>query len=127
MLFKTYKRADGKTETRAYLMPMKPDRRGFGYERKTQPGPEEIARQWKFGECNKACYKLMRMFPCLGGSNRKLCYAACSKVFDMLLKSECPPTPETILTGIVAKSDIPMDGTPKEILDKLRKFVKNDK
>ena len=49
MLFKTYKRPDGKTETRAYLMPRRSNGK-FGYERKTRVSEKEKAIRNRFSD-----------------------------------------------------------------------------
>lgn len=50
MLFKTYKRPNGKTETRAYLLPR--DRRTgkFGYKRTSAPSDKEIKARAQFSK-----------------------------------------------------------------------------
>lgn len=47
VLYKTYKRRDGKMETRAYLLPKRKDG-SYGYERKTPLSENEIAARSKF-------------------------------------------------------------------------------
>ena len=49
MLFKTFKRPDGKTETRAYLMPRRENGK-FGYERKTRVSEKEKAQRNRFSD-----------------------------------------------------------------------------
>ena len=50
VLFKTYKRPNGKTETRAYLLPR--DRRSgkFGYKRSTPPSDRELKARALFSK-----------------------------------------------------------------------------
>ena len=47
VLYKTYKRPNGKTETRAYLLPRKQNG-SFGYERKTPLSSNELAARGRF-------------------------------------------------------------------------------
>ena len=47
MLFRTYKRRDGSTETRAYMLPHK-RKGGYGYERKARVTENEMAARAKF-------------------------------------------------------------------------------
>jgi len=47
VLYKTYKRPDGKTETRAYLLPRKNDG-SFGYERTAPLSPKELESRGRF-------------------------------------------------------------------------------
>ena len=49
VLYKTYKRPDGKTETRAYLLPHKQNG-SFGYERKTPLSSNELAARGRFAQ-----------------------------------------------------------------------------
>ena len=51
VLYKTYKRPDGKTETRAYLLPRKDDG-SFGYERKTPLSSNELAARGRFAQAS---------------------------------------------------------------------------
>ena len=47
VLYKTFKKPDGSTETRAYLLPRKENGK-YGYERKTPVSKKEIAVRAKF-------------------------------------------------------------------------------
>ena len=49
MLFKTFKRPDGSTQTRAYFLPKKENGK-FGYERKKAASKNEIASRAKFAK-----------------------------------------------------------------------------
>ena len=51
MLFKTYKRPNGKTETRAYFMPVKANGK-YGYTRKTKVTDKEKARRSLFSQAS---------------------------------------------------------------------------
>ena len=47
MVFRTYKRPNGKTETRAYIMPKK------GYRRSTKPSENELAARLRFSQISQ--------------------------------------------------------------------------
>ena len=47
VLYKTYKRPDGKTETRAYMLPRR-DNGKYGYERTVPPSQNELAARQRF-------------------------------------------------------------------------------
>lgn len=49
LLYRTYKRPNGKTETRAYLLPRKQNG-SYGYERKTPLSDNEIAVRNRFAK-----------------------------------------------------------------------------
>ena len=50
VLFKTYKRPNGKTETRAYLLPRDHCSGKFGYKRTTPPSDKEIKARAQFSK-----------------------------------------------------------------------------
>ena len=55
MVFRTYKRPDGKTETRAYALPKKgwnarQKRTTYGYTRSTKPSENELAARSRFSQ-----------------------------------------------------------------------------
>ena len=48
VLYKTYRRADGKTETRAYFLPLNRETGKYGYKRKAAPSQKEIETRARF-------------------------------------------------------------------------------
>ena len=54
VLYKTYKRPDGKTETRAYMLPRR-DNGKYGYERQTPVTKGELAARQRFTEMSLRC------------------------------------------------------------------------
>jgi len=48
VLYKTYHRADGKTETRAYFLPLNRETGKYGYKRKAAPSQKEIETRARF-------------------------------------------------------------------------------
>lgn len=48
VLYKTYHRADGKTETRAYFLPLNRETGKYGYKRKAKASEKEIESRARF-------------------------------------------------------------------------------
>ena len=57
VIFRTYKRPNGETETRAYLLRKKKNG-AFGYERRTKPSDDELKRRHKFANATGAAAKM---------------------------------------------------------------------
>ena len=57
MLFKTFKKRDGSSETRMYLMPMKRDGE-YGYTRRTKVSKKEQASRTRFATISEAIKNL---------------------------------------------------------------------
>lgn len=53
VLYKTYKRPNGKSETRVYLLPKKENGK-YGYERKTPVSENEMAARARFAQVTQA-------------------------------------------------------------------------